>query len=113
MNKLLYFILGIVLIIGGLRIISTKTYEFRYYTALELGKYSTAVGLLIVSIGLVLLYLGYILKEQKIEFSKCQKCKENYRYSELKDGMCPTCNVKTIEMDEYYKKYPDDELEDV
>jgi len=50
----------------GLRIINTKTYEFRYYTALELGKYSIATGLVILFIGLFLLYLGYILKEKKI-----------------------------------------------
>jgi len=112
MNKLLYFILGAILIIGGLRVITTKTYEFRYYTALELGKYSTVIGLFILLIGLILLYLGYTLKENKIKYSKCPKCKESYRYETLKDGICPTCNIKTIETQEYFKKYPK-ELDDI
>ena len=112
MNKLLYFILGIVLIIGGIRVINTKTYEFKYYNALYLGKYAVLIGLFIILIGLLLLYLGYNFKEEIIKFSKCPKCKTSYRYETLKDGICPTCNIKTIETEEYFKKYPD-ELDDV
>jgi len=51
-------------------------------------------------------------KEILIEYSKCPKCKKSYNYSELKDGMCPTCNIKTIETEEYFKKFPE-ELEDI
>ena len=111
MNRLLYLISGIVFIIGGIRVINTKTYEFRYFTALKLGDYSVIIGLFIISIGLILLYLYYIFK-QTIEFSKCPKCKKSYTYSDLKDGICPTCNVRTIETGEYYKKYPE-ELDDI
>lgn len=112
MNKLLYVIFSSVLIIGGIRVINTKTYEFRYYSALELGEYSLPIGLIIIILGLLVLYYGYIFREQKVKYSKCPKCKKSYNYSELKDGMCPTCNVKTIDMDEYFKKFPE-ELNDI
>ncbi len=39
-----------------------------------------------------------------IEYSKCPKCKEAYTYLKLEDGMCPKCDVKTIDMDKYYDK---------
>jgi uncharacterized Zn ribbon protein len=48
----------------------------------------------------------------KTKYSKCPKCKKSYNYAELKDGICPTCNIKTIETEEYFKKYPE-ELKDV
>ena len=44
----------------------------------------------------------------KIHFSKCPKCKENFTYSELNNGKCKYCEeVDTIDMDEYYEKFPD------
>lgn len=111
MNRLLYLLSGVVFIIGGIRVINNKTYEFRYYTALELENYSEVIGLLIILIGFILLYLSYMLK-QKPDFSKCPKCKTSYRYETLKDGVCPRCNIKTIETEEYYKKYPE-EIDDI
>jgi len=42
--------------------------------------------------------------KKRTEYSKCPKCKESYRYSELKDGICPKCNIKTVDMEEYYDK---------
>ena len=65
--------------------------------------------------GLYLLIVAYLSFKNKInlpDYSKCPKCKENHTYSDLKDGICPTCNVKTIETEEYFKRYPE-ELDDV
>ncbi len=111
MNKLFYLISGVAFIIGGIGVINTKTYRFNYYTPLELGNYSMIIGLFIIFIGFTLVYLFYISK-QNIEFSKCPKCKTSYRYETLKDGICQICDIKTIEIDEYYKKYPE-ELDDI
>ena len=74
------------------------------------------IGISLISFGLIWFYTTFKNKSnnklKKIEFSKCPKCKTSYRYEELKKGICPTCDVKTIETEEYYKKYPD-ELEDM
>ena len=105
MNK----VAGVLMIIVGLKVVFIKdwqgnriNYEFSMYS-------------LYIPVGFLCIYIGYLLfniKNKKIEFSKCPKCKKSYNYSELKDGMYPTCDVKTIEMEEYFKKYPE-ELNDV
>lgn len=107
MSRLLYLISATVFIIGGIRVINTKTYEFRYYSPLQLGEYSVIIGSLIIVIGFILLYFYYTYK-QNIEYSKCPKCKTSYRYETLKDGICPTCNIKTIETEKYYQKYSEE-----
>ena len=62
---------------------------------------------------LMMLFLKYFeSKEELIDYSKCSQCKISYRYMDLEDGICPSCNIKTIEIEKYYKKYPQ-ELDDV
>ena len=57
-----------------------------------------------LSIGSVFLLLGYFLpKTEEVEYTKCPNCKETYFILKLKNGICPECNIKTIEIDEYYK----------
>ncbi len=72
-------------------------------------------GFIQVLIGVILYkYKFYILKEKKIpECTKCPKCKESFNYSELEKGKCKYCkDVDTIDIEEYYKKYPE-ELEKI
>lgn len=60
-------------------------------------------------IGLILLSI-YIKSKAyiKIEYSKCPKCKETYTYSTLEKGMCPKCDIKTIDIEKYFEKFPDE-----
>ncbi len=44
------------------------------------------------------------LIKQKIEYSICPKCEETYSYLDLKNGLCPKCNIKTENLDGYYDK---------
>lgn len=37
---------------------------------------------------------------------KCPKCKKSYNYKDTNKGKCPTCNIDTIDIDDYYKKFP-------
>lgn len=75
-----------------------------------LGKYEIMVFLLI---GIMLfIYTKYFHQEKKEIVSKCPNCKEVFNYNELKDGKCKNCKeVDTIDIDKYFKKYPD-ELEE-
>ncbi|XPV81922.1 MAG: hypothetical protein ACNI22_15300 [Halarcobacter sp.] len=67
-------------------------------------------GIIIGSIEMIFGLIIYIYaikrkrKFQSIEYSKCPKCKETYNYPNLKDGICPKCNIKTINLEKYYNK---------
>jgi hypothetical protein len=73
--------------------------------------YDIELGIIKFPISILLLYFGvkqFLVKNRIkiIEFSKCPKCKETYAYSELKNGMCPKCEVETIDIEKYFKKFP-------
>ena len=40
--------------------------------------------------------------KKQIEFSICPKCEETYNYIDLKNAICPKCNVQTKDLDGYY-----------
>jgi ssDNA-binding Zn-finger/Zn-ribbon topoisomerase 1 len=111
MSKFWFNLLGIILIaesinsfLGFRTLIRGKGHT---HTSIE---FAIFMGLT----GIVILFITYIYFKGKklINYSKCPKCKISYRYETLKDGICPTCNIKTIETEEYYKKYPE-ELDDI
>jgi hypothetical protein len=107
---------ALILLLAGIIIFQTKKFSWKNMN-LDFSNYylNMYIGLGLILFGLIWFYTTFNSRtkyKQKIEFFKCPKCKKSYNYSELKDGMCHTCNVKTIEMDEYFKKYPK-ELEDI
>ncbi len=73
----------------------------------------------IIFIIISILYFSYIEPKifkrsslSKIQYSKCPRCKEVFNYNELEKGKCKYCkDIETIELEEYYKKYPE-ELEE-
>ncbi|WP_419768877.1 hypothetical protein [Arcobacter sp.] len=97
----------------GLRVIIEKEFFARggmvYFTS----------PLLYWPVGLLLIFLGFysffsIVKNWKkkyIQYSKCPKCKETYTYKTLKKGMCPKCNIKTVDLEKYYSKNNNDKIE--
>lgn len=107
--KFLYLLSGLLSIIGGIRIIRFKVFEFRYMDPLYLGEYSNYIGFIIILFGLLLIYYSFVGNNHKIEFSKCPKCKESFNYYELDNGKCNYCEeVDTIDIDKYYEKYPEE-----
>ncbi len=47
------------------------------------------------------------------QYTKCPNCKEVFNYNELKDGKCKNCkDVETVDLEEYFKKYPDELIEE-
>lgn len=101
---------GIIWMYIGYMIFNTGEYPVYYGYKVELGIFKVPTSILFFSIGIYFILKKNHLKE--IKYSKCPKCKKSYNYKELKDGICPTCNIKTIETEEYYKKYSE-ELDDV
>jgi len=74
------------------------------------------IGIILILFGIYFFYRIYRAEEDEdklekfIESSKCPKCKEVYVFHRLDKGICPTCNVETIDVDVYFKVHKEDEL---
>jgi len=112
-------ILSYILLILFMLFMSYDTYKYKalnvyygYYIELKFMTYPVVIFFLIASLYFLYLVVLEIFTNKTIsksmEYSKCPKCKKDYYYGNLKDGMCPKCNIKTIGMDEYFKLYPDE-----
>jgi len=66
-----------------------------------------SITMQIILIILLISYTIYLIRlNSKIpEFTKCPKCKNSYN---TKNGKCPKCNVETIEVEKYYRQFPDE-----
>ncbi len=99
------FFLGLILIILGFKVIIIKKFSAR-------GGYVDFTNPYVHwSLGILLFYIAYLLirynpKEKQEKYTKCPKCKEVFNYKELKEDKCKYCeDIETIEIEEYYKKY--------
>ena len=62
---------------------------------------------------ILFLIIGYFSPSYSSNrYTICPKCKESYNYSELKDGNCPKCDIKTVDIEEYYKKKKEEKQND-
>ncbi|NQY94164.1 MAG: hypothetical protein HRT43_08380 [Campylobacteraceae bacterium] len=109
------YIASVLLILVGFGIIVSDQWHFRGQK-MNLSEYNLDIlfGSGLIIYGLLLIYSTKNPNKNKkiIEHTKCPKCKETYTYIYLKEGICPKCHIKTIEIEEYFKQYPK-ELENV
>ncbi len=64
-------------------------------------------GFIQIIIAIILYKYSLKEKQEKEIITKCPKCKKVFNYNELENGKCKYCkDVETIEIEEYYKKYP-------
>ncbi len=95
---------GILLIFWSLSTYFSGTFSPYWFYEIEL-------GLLKIPISIVSFYIGVsmIINYKKIElekkefFSICPSCKEVFYHKNLLDGLCPSCNRKTIDIEKYYQ----------
>ena len=95
--KIQFYISGIfAILIGVLLILDVNIYLGKA------GYLSNDINTIIrfIGIGAILVIIGNFFK--KDIYSKCPKCEETYGYSKLKEGFCPKCKIKTIDMEKYY-----------
>ena len=105
-------------IILGISLMFIDEYNFRG-VILKVVDYPI-IKLFGVIISISFLYIFFKLKkvEQKDfiktpQYTKCPNCKEVFNYNELKDGKCKNCkDVETVDLEEYFKKYPDELIEE-
>lgn len=85
--------------------------------------YGVELGILKIPFSIFMIFLGlYFIKNHKkiwfqedtfgnIEsYSICPKCEKSYLRNDLKDGICPKCDIKTIDLKGFYKKGKDKKL---
>ena len=104
-KKYKIFVVGIILIYTGIFYINNPVFRFKKHDIMiDFGNLKWIVGGLLISLGIYSLICWFKNRNEiYIEYSICTKCKETYIYSKLNDGICPKCNIKTIDMEEYYK----------
>ena len=76
------------------------------------------LGLFFLILSIIIVYMSRnsnsitIDKTKTPQYTKCPNCKEVFNYNELTNDKCKNCkDVDTIDLDEYFEKYPD-ELEE-
>ena len=98
---------------GILSLFGFKVHSKYHGGFIQLSTEGTYISLIV---GIIFYYFWIKNNKKKntpIEHSKCPNCKETFNYAELKNGKCKYCDeTDTIEIDEYYKKYPE-ELKDI
>lgn len=77
------------------------------------------LGLIFLSFSIIIVYTSKnsntiaIEKPKTPQYTKCPNCKEVFNYNELKDGKCKNCkDVETVDLEEYFKQYPDELIEE-
>ena len=103
-------ILGILFIaMGIIEFYTKKLYSSRGTIDISSNNFYIFYGLLSVGFGCVMLYSSFKSKNTKyIDHSICPNCQESYNYIDLKDGLCPDCNIQTVDIKEYYKNKKND-----
>ena len=107
--------LEIVMIVEAIHLLLTGMIGYELYGTYYIGNYRYPISLLFIIFGLYSLYMAYkSYKYQKkngkyIDLSICPTCQESYNYIDLKEGMCPYCDIKTVDIKEYYEDKKDDE----
>ncbi len=102
--SLIFFALGMIIILTkklsnnrGIQVDLSENYLYLF------------IGLSLIIFSAFSMYIGYKSKEKQEKYSKCPRCKESFNYNELENGKCKYCkDIETIELEEYYKKYPEE-----
>lgn len=119
LNRIGFFILGIMCIMVGNVIFATKKYSKNSieHDFSNLENFYIIPAMSITLFGVAVLYLAFRPKTHIKPYIdpdkgvKCPKCKKSYNYKDTNKGECPTCKIDTLDIDTYYEKYPE-ELKD-
>jgi len=66
-------------------------------------KGTTSNAIIHFVLGVLLFFIiKYFFKEKKYKI--CTKCEESYNSSDLKDDICPNCDIKTVNLEGYFDK---------
>lgn len=111
LNRIGFFILGLMCIIVGNVIFATKKYSRNLieHDFSNLGNFYIIPATSIILFGVVVFYLALRPKSHINKYSnleklvKCKKCRKTFQYKDTNEGKCPTCNIDTIDIEEFYE----------
>ena len=116
-----FILVGVINIIGSILVLFDIPFFTRWN---DWSKHSSEESFSIIKEGIILIFISIIYwkyiepkipektKNKKTQYAKCPNCKEVFNYNELINGKCKNCkDVDTIDLDEYFEKYPE-ELEE-
>ncbi len=109
MEKSYTYFAGIIFIFIGIATILGFQIPNKIYSSVEITN-SSAINFILI--GISFLTIGFFQSSEPEKYTKCPRCKEVFNYNELEKEKCKYCkDIETIEVEEYYKKYPE-ELEE-
>jgi len=113
MQRIGLFILGFMMLYLGKSTYDTGKFVAYIGYMIELGTFKYLIVTIYVFFGIALIYASIKKNQESYSseftgYSKCPKCKTAYHYLELEDGLCPKCNIETIDLDSYFDKYPEE-----
>jgi len=106
MNKFFNILVASFFIFMSYNIYISGNFIVRNQSYIELGYLRIPISLLLLFIGFYYLknYKKEILKEPESMYKICTKCEESYNSSDLKDDICPNCDIKTVNLEGYFDK---------
>jgi len=100
--------IGILFILLSIKTIITGNFSDVIYGPnmnLENGKYIFSMIFLISGIFIFYnIFKNYKKNNYIIKYKICPKCEESYNSSDLKDDICPNCDIKTVNLEGYFDK---------
>ena len=90
LGAFVFFIISFLLLIG---------IDVRTRTTLQESNIENVIEFFIL--GVISYVISKFIKGE--QYNKCPNCGEMYSMHKLKNNICPTCEVKTIDVEEYYK----------
>jgi len=105
-HKYLIYIASVITVYSGIDIILTPVwFSEKQDFLIDVTPIKWPLGVSFIICGVLLVYRERKKSKRKVKplfYTICPNCKETYFYNKLKEGMCPSCDVKTVDMDKYY-----------
>lgn len=110
MNRIIFFLLGIVWAVFGLSIIiSPKFYSSKYDYIFDFTELKWPFGGFLVLLGSLFIWSALRKKASEFEdkFLVCPKCKTPFNHKDVPDGRCPKCEVELEDLEGFYQRHPE------
>jgi len=103
-SKYIVYIVSIILILGGIDIISNPVwYSDKHLVLIDMTPIKWPFGMIFIFMGIMLFYREKKKVVKNIPlYTICPNCKETYFYNKLNEGRCLVCDIETVEINEYY-----------
>lgn len=82
-------------------------HSFKLNMFIQHGDSQIPVGILMISIGVILIFYSIFGKWKPPEIFTCPKCEKTVELNEKQEAYCTDCKVKMEPLKGFYEKHPD------